>query len=120
MIGSRKPNTRADHVRTRRVKEMKQRVIIATGAAKKPSQYAPIYSRNGDDTVPIRQKAQKRTRRKFFYAFKNGVEINYRHSRFLTRLAFGFRCFIWPFSILHLFLLDLTFLPGEPDLSIRC
>ena len=38
MIGSRKPNTRADHVRTRRVKEMKQRVIIATGVAKKPTQ----------------------------------------------------------------------------------
>ncbi len=75
MIGSRKPNTRADHVRTRRVKEMKQRVFIATGVAKKPSQNAPIYSRNGEDTVPIRQKAHKRTRRKFFYAFKNGVEI---------------------------------------------
>jgi hypothetical protein len=33
MIGNRKPNTRADHVRTRRVKEMKQRVFIATGVA---------------------------------------------------------------------------------------
>lgn len=75
MIGNRKPQTRADHVRTRRVKELKQRVVIATDVVKNPPQYTPIYTRNGEGALPIMQKPHKRTRRKFFYAFKNGVEI---------------------------------------------
>jgi hypothetical protein len=75
MIGSRKPHTRADQVRTRRVKEMKQRVIIATDVVRNPAPYTPIYTRNGEGTLPIIQKPHKRSRRKFFYAFKNGVEI---------------------------------------------
>lgn len=75
MIGNRKPSTRADQVRNRRVKEMKQRIIIAADIARKPSAYSPIISRNGEGVLPIIQKPKKRSRRKFFFAFKNGVEI---------------------------------------------
>ena len=44
MIANRKPSCRADHVRNRRVKEMKQRVISAADIVKKPAPYTPITS----------------------------------------------------------------------------
>ncbi len=75
MIANRKPSSRADHVRNRRVKEMKQRVISAADIVRKPAPYTPIVSRNGEGSLPIIQKPKKRSRRKFFYAFKTGVEI---------------------------------------------
>ena len=74
MTGNRKPATRADQVRTRRVKEMKQRIIIATDVARKPAAFTPIMTRNGE-SLPYTLNPKKRTRRKFFFAFKNGVEI---------------------------------------------
>lgn len=75
MTGNRKPSTRADQVRTRRVKEMKQRIIIATDVARKPAAFTPIMTRNGEGVLPYTLNPKKRTRRKFFFAFKNGVEI---------------------------------------------
>lgn len=75
MIGNRKPSSRADQVRNRRVKEMKQRIIIATDVARKPAAFTPIMTRNGEGVLPFTLNPKKRTRRKFFFAFKNGVEI---------------------------------------------
>ena len=42
MTGNRKPSTRADQVRTRRVKEMKQQIIIATDVAENLPALLPL------------------------------------------------------------------------------
>ncbi|MBA4419917.1 MAG: hypothetical protein C0391_02100 [Anaerolinea sp.] len=67
--------SRADLVRSRRNKEMKQRVILAADVVKKPLPYTPIQTRNGEGVLPIIQKPRKRTRRKFYYKIMNKLEI---------------------------------------------
>lgn len=69
--------SRADLVRSRRNKEMRQRVILATDVVKKPLPYTPIQTRNGEGVLPIIQKPRKRTRRKFYYKIMNNLEIKF-------------------------------------------
>lgn len=67
--------TRADRVRTRRAKEMKQRVIMASDGLKKPVAAKPIQSRDGEGVLPIIQKPRKRNRRRLFLKIFPGLEI---------------------------------------------
>ncbi len=71
----RKPTSRADEVRARRAKDIKQRVIIASDTIKKPGRYTPIVTRDEVESIPILQQARKKTRRKFYIPLPHGAEI---------------------------------------------
>lgn len=75
MTASRKPLSRADQVRSRRAKDIKQRVMIATDTIKQPERYTPIVTRGESEKVPILQQAKKKARRKFYLAIGRGAEI---------------------------------------------
>jgi cell division protein FtsQ len=74
-LALRRPANRADHVRSRRAKDIKQRVVIATDTVRTPGRYTPIVTRNEPDTVPILQQARRKTRRKFYLPLTGGAEI---------------------------------------------
>lgn len=75
MTAARKPASRADDVRSRRAKEIKQRVVIATDSIAKPARYTPIVTRGEVDSVPIFAQARKKTKRKFYIPLIGGAEI---------------------------------------------
>ena len=60
ITSSRRSNNRADKVRSRRAKDIKQRVVIATDSARKPGRYTPIVTRDEPDTVPVLQQAHRK------------------------------------------------------------
>ena len=75
ITSSRRSNSRADSVRSRRAKDIKQRVVIATDSARSPGRYTPIVARNEPDTVPVLQQAHRKNRRKFYLPLSGGAEI---------------------------------------------
>lgn len=75
MINSRKPNTRANQVRSRRAKEIKQRVVIATDTVIRPERYTPIVTRMEGEGVPIFVKTHKKAKRKMYIPLIGGSEI---------------------------------------------
>ncbi len=75
MTATRKPASRAEEVRSRRAKDIKQRVVIANDSIIKPGRYTPIVTRSEVDAAPIFTQARKKTKRKFFIPLLGGAEI---------------------------------------------
>jgi hypothetical protein len=75
MTASRKPNSRAEQVRSRRAKDIKQRVVIATDSVVKPGRYTPVTTRGDVDAIPFIQQGHKKTKRKFYLPLIGGAEL---------------------------------------------
>ncbi len=75
MTAIRKSLSRADSVRSRRAKDIKQRVVIAADTLSKPGRYTPIVTRGEVDSVPIFTQARKKTKRKFYISLFGGSEL---------------------------------------------
>jgi hypothetical protein len=75
MTASRKPNSRAEQVRSRRAKDIKQRVVIATDSIVKPGHYTPVTTRGEVDSIPFIQQGHKKTKRKFYLPLIGGAEL---------------------------------------------
>ncbi len=71
----RRSSSRADQVRSRRARDIKQRVVIAADTARRPDHYTPIVTRSEVDSVPLLQHARKKTRRKLYLPLAGGAEI---------------------------------------------
>lgn len=76
MTPARKPSSRADQVRSRRAKDIKERVVIATDNIARPDRYTPIVTRTeNSDTTPIFVKANKKAKRKLYLPLLGGAEL---------------------------------------------
>ena len=76
MTATRKPSSRADSVRSRRAKDIKERVVIATDSIARPERYTPIVTRTENtEAAPIFVKASKKAKRKFYLPLLGGSEL---------------------------------------------